>query len=367
MNATIKKLIPLGLLAAMAMHAVSSSAAPLLFESFESYFRGELDANGAGSTNSTANNPLNPWAGPLPENCHIVGVETNNGIVITPHSGTNMVRGKLPAVPGGDLDQEYYNLQYWLNSANGNAPFMGNFYLDWWFYDEVGTGTNSYVASDYADYIAVCYYPDNPPNAPYDPNLATSGGNGTPSVRLSLGGTGNQLPVYDGTNAQSGWNSNVYQTRILGYPAGYTGTGWANLPIARSVGWHHAHIEVLPQRADTTYDAALYIDDMVHPLLTPNFVANDGFNCIEMNLNFGNVSAYFDDITFDVLPAPTLTATASGSRAVVTWAHSWVLQSSSSINPTAWSDVLDANSQYVTSPYTNVVAGGTNQFFRLRN
>ena len=364
MNRIYKKIVPLSVFSALALFAFSASAAPLLFEGFETYALGELDVDDAASPNNGTNNP---WAGPFPENCHIVGAETNNQIAIFPHSGTNMVRGRLVSVPGGDFDQEYFNLQFWLNGTNANAPFLGNFYVDWWFFDEVGTGTNSYAPSDYGDYLAVCYYPNNPPNASYSPTLASSG-NGVPSVRLSLGGTGNQDAGYDGVNPHSGWNGNVYQTRIEGNPTiGYNGGGWANLPITRSVGWHHAHIEVLPPRADTTYDGALYIDDMVHPLMTPNFVANDGFNCIEMNLNFRNVSAYFDDLTFDLLPKPTLTATPAGTNVVVTWAHSWILQSSPTISPSAWTDVLDINSQFVTSPFTNSPAGGTNLFYRLRN
>lgn len=340
------------------------SAAPLLFEGFETYNLGELDVDDASSPNNSTNNP---WAGPFPINMMVVNTETNNGITITPHGGTNMIRGRLPSVPGGDFDQEYYNLEFWLNSTNGGAAFMGNFYLDWWFFDEVGTGTNSYLPSDYGDYIAVASYPNNPPDAPYNPALPTSG-NGVPSVRLSLGGTGNQDAGYDGINPHSGWNGNVYQTRIEGNPTiGYNSGGWANLPAPRSVGWHHAHIDVLPQRADTTFDAALYIDDMVHPLMTPNFIAGSGFNCIEVNANFKNVSAYFDDITFDLLPQPTLQSSVSGTNVVVTWSHSWILQSSPGINPTSWTDVLDANLNYVTSPYTNGVPAGTQLYYRLRN
>ena len=121
---------------------------------------------------------------------------------------------------------------------------MGNFMFDWWFFDEVGTGTNASNPSDYADYIAICSYPNNPPNASYSATMATAG-NGVPDVRLSLGGTGNQDAGFDGTNAHSGWNGNVYQTRIEGNPMiGYNAGGWANLPITRSVAWHHARIEV---------------------------------------------------------------------------------------------------------------------------
>ena len=360
-------ILGLGLFAAL---AGPLSAAPLLFDGFETYKLGELDVDDASSPN---NNTNNPWAGPFPENIHVVNTETNNGIAIVPHSGTNMIRGRLPGVSLGDFDQEYFNLDYWLNSTNGGAAFLGNFSLDWWFFDEVGTGTNSHVPADYGDYVAICSYANNPPNASYYANLATSN-NGFPDVRLSLGATGNQDGAYDGTNSTSGWNGNAYQTRLYGANTNtlaYDANGWINLPITRSVGWHHARIEMLPQKPDLTCDAALYIDDMVHPLLTPNVSALNGFNCIEINANFSGsancISAYFDDFTFDRLPAPILHATGSGTNAVITWAHSWILQSSTSINPTSWSDVLDANSHYVISPYTNGVAAGAQLYFRLRN
>ena len=88
------------------------SAAPLLFEGFETYNLGELDVDDASSPNNGTNNP---WAGPFPENMHVVNAETNNGIAIFPHSGTNMIRGRLPSVPGADFDQEYFNLEFWFN------------------------------------------------------------------------------------------------------------------------------------------------------------------------------------------------------------------------------------------------------------
>src|SRR5262249_2038556 len=117
---------------------------PLLFEGFESYVPGILDANtpaDQGGSNPAPNGgPGNPWWAPsvsLPsfwvanaETYTIPGAITNNA---TPHSGTNMVRG-----PGGvvNFSQEFYNIAYRLNGSN---VFTTNAMFDWWFFDPIGT------------------------------------------------------------------------------------------------------------------------------------------------------------------------------------------------------------------------------------
>ena len=356
----LKALLSKGVLFASLISTVS--AGPLYFESFESYNLGALDQDLGGGPNS---NPTNPWAGPFPDNCHVVNAEMSpNGIMVTPFSGTKMVRGSGRAA---DFDQDYFNLVYWLNASNNYAPFTGNFYVDWRFFDCVGQGTNSATPDQYDDFLALCYYSSIPPNQSYNPNLPTSGA-GFPPVRISIGGTGNTTPVYDGTSDQSGYDSRKYQTRDESQ-TGYTGPGWLNLPVFRSVGWHHARIEVLPQRADTTCDIALYVDNMSNPAMRFSFQNTNGFNSLELNGDFGSttISAYWDDIMVDLLPSPTLSSSISGTNAVVSWNHSWILQSTSNLASDQWADVVDQNSVPVNSPYTNGIIHNSAVFFRLRN
>jgi len=126
----------------------------------------------------------------------------------------------------------------------------------------------------------------------------------------------------------------------------------------------------LPQNADQSNDSALYIDDMVHPALRANFTSVNGFNVIEVNALFSasspDFSGYWDDITFDLLPTPTLSVSNSGGNTVVSWAHSWILQSSPDLHAADFTDVLDGSGNFVTSPYTNTNTA-SQLFFRLRN
>lgn len=360
----LKKLF--GSLALFVVCAVRVTAAPLLFEGFERYNRGELDANDGSSTNATSIITNNPWAGPIPENLHILGVETNNGIVIVPHSGTNMARGRVPSILGGDFDQEYYNLGFWLNATNGGGSIFGNFYVDWWFFDPVGQGTNGLTGGDFGDYLALAHYTNIPTNAAYASDLIINGA-GAPDVRFSLGGTDQQDAGFDGTNELTGFDGTRYQTRILGNTTNsYNANGWINLPISRGLGWHHARIEVSAKKPDSTYDARLFIDDLSHPLLTPNIAAPSGFNCLEINANFANISGYWDDITVDTLTRPTLAIARSGTNTILTFPAGFKLQSTPGLSPTAWADVLDGSTNFVSSPYTNTSAA-TQLFFRLRN
>src|SRR5258707_15826512 len=86
-------------------------AGPALSESFEAYKRnntGALDANlapvppGFFGVNSGPNGgPGNAWWGPAAPNLRVVGTELG----VTPHSGTNMVRGVTASgSPEGDTD-----------------------------------------------------------------------------------------------------------------------------------------------------------------------------------------------------------------------------------------------------------------------
>jgi len=315
-------------------------ASPLLSEGFEGYSRGDLDANDGSGPNAAPNGgPGNPWWGPLSPDLVVVGAE--NGV--QPHSGTNMVRGISAIGPSPDDDSDYYNLAYRLNGSN---VFTGSIMLDWWFYDPVGA-TNG--ANHYADYVALAYF-SNVPGSP-DYNFGADPGNAL--ELLSLGGSDEQDIGFDPT---------LYQAHVAGASDGYFPTGWFNTTTKRSVGWHHARIQVPPALGDGTSDASFFIDDMVNPTLTHNTVESAGFNCIALNARLDTTSAYYDDIAFDVLPPPTLQISAVGTNAIVTWPSGWILQSSSNLVATNFVDVTNA-----VSPYTNGIAPGGQQFFRLRN
>src|SRR5581483_1576899 len=205
----IKTLLLFALMFTLLNSPTRCAAAPLFFEGFESRQLGALDQDLAGGPNFGTNGDLtgNPWWGPFPPNIQVVGAE--NGI--TPHSGTNMARGVGFTGPA-DFDQDYFNLGYRLNNTNGGFGFTGNYFLDWWFYDAVGQGTNG-SATNYCDYIALGNYGAVPINT--DAPANDSAGNSV-SQRMSIGATSNESAGYDSTK---------YQMRFIGIP-GYNGGGW---------------------------------------------------------------------------------------------------------------------------------------------
>jgi len=230
-----------------------------------------------------------------------------------------MVRGSLRA---GDFDEDFYNLSYWLNATNGNSAFFGNFVLDWWFFDSVGQGTNSATPTQYCDFLTVSFYDDLPPNQPYNSDIATSGVGGA-TTSIGIGADYLQDVVMTGTNEASGYDKTKYQAYGFGVPGnGYDGFGWFNIPSAiRSVGWHHARVEALPVRGDSSVDVALYVDNMVTPGLRLNAAAPEGFNSLVMNANFSseqgivtNITAYYDDITFSAFAAPRFHQNGRGNQ-----------------------------------------------------
>src|SRR5581483_4110718 len=118
-----------------------------------------------------------------------------------------------------------------------------------------------------------------------------------------------------GADQQGGdFNPTNYQAQIVGATDGYLPTGWFNTSTMRGIGWHHARIVVLSARPDKTSGASFYIDDMANPTLIHDTGSTNGFNSIALNARFGNRSAYYDDITFDVAPAPVLNAAATGTN-----------------------------------------------------
>ena len=253
-------------------------------DGFEAYALGALDSNLSGGPNEGVNGGANPWFGPNPANLRVASAE--NGV--TPHSGTNMVRGCYNCLYDSDI--EWFNLSF--RCATGGV-YYGNVAVDWWFYDPLG----SIGGGDYIDYIAIGNYTNVAPDMDYyDLSLLPS----VNSQRMSLGA--------NALRANTNIDATMYQARILGATDGVNPEGWFNLTNApRSTGWHHARIVIgTPNGADTP--ASFYIDNMVTPLLTHATVNADGFNLLEIDSDFGNTSGYFDDLTFqDNVTAPSLT------------------------------------------------------------
>jgi hypothetical protein len=254
------------------------------FDGFESYAQGALDSTLSGGPNEGLNGGANPWFGANPANLRVVSAE--NGV--TPHGGTNMVRGCYNCLY--DSDVQWFNLSF--RCATGGV-YTGNIALDWWFYDPLG----SLGGGDYIDYIAFGNYAPVPPDMDYDPTPTWPAVN---SQRMSLGA--------DALRLNTNIDATVYQARIVGATDAVNDQGWFNLTNApRSSGWHHARIVIgAPKGMDTP--ASFYIDNMITPVLKHATVNADGFNLLEVDADFGNTSGYFDDLAFqDNAIAPTFT------------------------------------------------------------
>jgi hypothetical protein len=346
-----------GLMALAAGRAAAQQVS--LFEGFETYQRDSagvsniLDANYSGGLNKGTNGgPGNPWWGQFPPDLRVVGTDTNivPGIitnVVSPHSGTNMVRGRQTGQP--DFDRNFYNLAWRLNHS---ANYHGNLTLDWWFFDPVGANTNAVAAPKYQDYVSLgCWS-----GVPTDTDFVTNISPGVLTAQLSLGAADSQASGYQSTN---------YQAQILhttGAGAYDTNNGWFNLPVARSVGWHHAKILLAPALNNGTAAATFYVDNLTNALLTANDAAASGFNCLTLQAEYSTgTTGYFDDLTFIAPLLPSLNIALAGSNAIVTWSFTnWTLQTTANPALTNFADVAGA-----TSPFTNSLSGGT-KYFRLR-
>ncbi len=261
----------------------------LFSDDFESYNAGTLDKNDTKTNgpNQAPNGSGNPWFGPEINTPNAVVVGPENGVV--PHSGQQMIRGYAPT----DIDQDWYNLGYRLNNG---LPFLENISLDWWFYDPIDPNDpNAPAATDFRDYVALGFYDtaptdrDGPDNVPTW-NLRTGVVN---SQRISLGATNQQTqPLFDPT---------LYQARVAGATDGYNSLGWFNTVTPRSVGWHHGMIVIGPMLSDGTNDVTFFIDDLTTPTFEHNSVTNYGYNVIEIDVDFGPVTGYFDDVNFSLV------------------------------------------------------------------
>jgi hypothetical protein len=339
--------------------SASQAASPLLSEGFEAYNRGVLDANSHSDTNTAPNGGSgNPWWGPAPPgppDLRVVAAETNivTGIItnsVTPHGGTNMVRGKNSGV--SDFDTDFFNIAYRLNHSK---VFPGNVTLDWWFFDPVGAKTNANAAPQYQDYASLAYWTGVPLNSDYHTNNLGQADPGIATTQFSIGASPSHVAGYKSTNYQAQifptFSSNAYD------PSG----GWFNLPVARTVGWHHAVI-VIPTVTNGTAPVSFFIDGLINPALTNTALITNGLNCIVLQAENGNLTGYFDDVTCDFVAPPAILSIAlNKSNAIVTWSvTNWTLQSSPSLVSSNFTDIAGA-----TSPFTNSLANQA-RFFRLR-
>ncbi len=340
--------------ALLVLHSsLAHAGSTLLFDGFESYNRGVLDANYPGGTNAAPDGgPGNPWWSPYTPGLSVVGMETNKvpGVVtniVTPHGGTNMVRGGT-----FDDDWEFFNLAYRLNRSN---VYSGNVSLDWWFFDPIGAKTNSNAAPQYQDYVSLAYWIPSITNMDY---FILDG-------QVDQDYTNAQLSIGASTSQISGYKSTNYQAQI--YPTSSTNAydqvnGWFNLPVVRSNGWHHAMIVVSSAATNGTAPVSFYIDNLTNAVLTNTVALTSGLNSIELQAENGNLTGYFDDLTFTGTPQPVLSIALAGTNAIVTWpVTNWVLQSSTNLVSSNFTDITNA-----VSPYTNLLTGRA-RYFRLRH
>jgi hypothetical protein len=86
----------------------------------------------------------------------------------------------------------------------------------------------------------------------------------------------------------------------------------------------------------------------------------NGLNSIELQAENGNLTGYYDDLTFTGPAQAVLSITLAGANAVVTWpVTNWILQSSTNLVPGSFTNISGA-----VSPYTNSLTGPA-RFFRL--
>jgi len=232
--------------------ALQLNAQVLWSDNFSSYNNGDLDANESGGPNQAPNGgPGNPWWGPLPGNL-VVGSSFNG---ITPYPGSTKLAGANVA---GNYSVEYNNIGYRLNGGNN---FLGNVAVSWAFYDPAGAGKN---AAQYNDIVSLDGFqsPDGwTTTADWTTATVTS-----PSTTLLTGHyTSGDQWMFLGADNVAGFNSGVYQARVIGATTANqgasvaNGSGWFNLNVARTVGWHTAAIVLgSPNGANTT--VSMFID-----------------------------------------------------------------------------------------------------------
>ena len=314
---------------------------PQFIETFEDYATGgasfdSLDKNDTVGPNTAANGAGNPWWGALPPNGRIDTTQA--------HSGTKSLLGTA-----GDC-KDICNLQY---RVGGGSPFSGNIYLDWWFYDPLGSSGTS---TDFCgDYTALSFYPD----------ISGTTDFGDPAP-YPLPDSIQQLALGMSDDFGDGYDPTMYQARVQGDAGGYH-NGWFNGSLARSVGWHHARIVVGPRKSPSnTNDVAFYIDNMSSGIIgSRDSITAVGYNVLEVNTIMpaaGSCSSatgcvyskYFhysnvDDINMSTLATPITGApSTSVTTNQITW-H-WVVNAADGSGLTLWDSATAGTAMAALDP-----------------
>jgi hypothetical protein len=328
----------------------ATSYVTVFSDGFETYNLGALDKNLSGGPNEAPDGSGNPWWGPCPANLNVVNSGENG---VTAHGGSHMIRGNIATA---DIDQIYYNLAYRLNAG---SAYTGNVMLDWWFYDNLGSG-----GSANEDFVALAYYSLTATTTDWTPGVGNTVCN--PSLNVS-GSTIQRLSLGCSSSEGAGFDNTKYQARVVAPSDSYAG-GWFNTTTPRTVGWHHGRIIVGPSVGPdllSSYNYVQYfIDDMTNPTFWHIDTLSVGYNNIEINASYGSSRGYYDDVTFAVARPPNIAVSLSGTTATLTWPGiDFVLQSASSLtSPITWTDVTGA-----TSPHPYDTTSNPQQLFRLRN
>jgi hypothetical protein len=275
--------------ASAAFAAVLQLNAQVLWsDNFSSHNLGDLDANESGGPNQAPNGgPGNPWWGPNPGN--LVAATSYNGI--TPYPGsTKLVYGNSPSF----FAEQINNIGYRLNGGNN---FVGNVALSWAFYDPAGAGAN---APGYKDIVYLNGY------QPVDGYTHSTDWTGSGADLQSTYTPGDEIL---GLGAPGGFNTSVYQARILGASvanngATYTGSGgWFNLGVTRTVGWHTASIVLgAPNGANTT--VSMFLDGVDVLDETVGAAQTVGINSIIVDGGWGTTLGAFDNFAVTTVPEP---------------------------------------------------------------
>jgi hypothetical protein len=262
-------------------------------DNFSSYNIGDLDANEVHGANQSANGTgSNPWWGPNSPNLAIA--TSYNGI--TPYPGdTKLADGNS----AGNNSEEVNNIGFRLNSGNN---FMGNIALSWAFYDPAGAGGN---ASGYKDMVYLNGYQSG------DGYTSTKDYTGTGPDLILTHTAGDEI-LGLGAGSVAGINTAYYQARVINATAADDGatfvsgsSGWFNLSVPRTVGWHTASIVVgAPNGANTT--VSLWLDG--HDVLDETVGTESGTSMIGVNSilalgGWGSQVGAFDNFAVSV-PEP---------------------------------------------------------------
>ena len=229
---------------------------------------GTLAMNYTNGDNQATNGDLtsgNAWWGTTPANAS-VGVDPDY-TGATAHAGSNAAwDGKSP---GG---RDYVNLAYRTNNADFG---LYGVYVDWWFYDPLGTDWSTGTDGGYCDDPLSLGNLSGLLSGPDYDSVSADFSDTQFDEKLSLGMADDWCEVGAPPNVTytqyAGFDPTKYQARIK---AGIvdTGTpyanGWYNLGVARSVGWHHARIVCGSRGDDWSNAVRFYVDDMSNPALT---------------------------------------------------------------------------------------------------